>query len=107
MMLPYSSNEFTTDNYSVAQWLTMNADDIRPTMAEMFKALASIQGGLLGYAMVKTTVLNNLKRIIHQESGLNLRIDEVLILMEDAGVQKIVDLYFTDPIMREINNETN
>lgn len=108
MMLASMSKSFTTsDNYDVASWLTYNADELRPKMKTMLETLSNIQGGLIAYWTVKSSVVNNLKRIISQESGLGLRADELLDILEDPGVQKIIDLYYTDPILRSINNEEN
>jgi hypothetical protein len=107
MLVPLSKSFTMSDNYDIASWLTYNADDIRQSLSHTLKCIADMSDGLIGHTTVKATVMNNLKRIIAQDSGLPLATDDILFAMEDPGVLQIIELYYIDPIMREVNNETH
>jgi len=106
MTLVSISNECTTDNYDLAQWLSINSDDISPTIEEILLGVCKLTGPV-SYITVKNCVESTLRRIIYQNSTLGFKVDELIFLMEDAGVQKIIEYYYTDPLMRKVNNETN
>jgi len=106
LLASMSKDSTTTNNYDLAQWLSVNSDDIRPTIMEILNSVLILTGSV-SIITAKATIESTLRRFIYQNSGLGLRVDEVIILLEDAGVQQIIDFYYTDPIMRRINNETN